>query len=204
MALPRLPDAPGDITVKQFFSEWLPDQIKPFADLIKQVGTELKAGLSFKIEGEKGGEWSALIDKGELKVTDGLKDDALVTLMMSEKNFLDVITGKRKMAMRMPGGGGEPEIEEIPGQLQNTIDTLKGVEGMLCFKITAEEGDFVVSLKFAGPMKDEPDVTITIAGADAEAMAKGELNPQAAFMSGKIKIDGDMGLLMQMAPLMMQ
>jgi putative sterol carrier protein len=209
MALPKIPDAPKDITVKQFFSEWLPEQLTGFSDIINQVGGDIQAGLSFRIEGDQGGDFSTKIEQGEVKVSEGLLDDALVTLMMAQKDFLAVITGERKMAMQMPGGGGgkEPDVSEIPKQLQNTIDTLKGVEGMLMFQITDPgEGDFAVKLKFAGPKEKlgaDPDVTISIAKEDADAMAKGDLNPQAAFMSGKIKIDGDMGLLMQMAPLMM-
>lgn len=205
MGLPQIPEAPKDITVAKFFKEWLPEQFKQFADLVKQFGGDITAGMSFKIEGDKGGDFSTVIDKGDFKVADGLADDAIVTLVMSDKNFLAVVTGERKMALQPPGGGREPKPEEIPGQLKNTIDTLKNVNGMLQFKVTDEkEGDFDVKVKFAGPMKDDPDVSITVAKEDADAMASGELNPQAAFMAGKIQIDGDMGLLMSMMPLMMQ
>ena len=33
-------------------------------------------------------------------------------------------------------------------------------------------------------------------------MAAGKLNPTAGFMSGKIKIDGDMGLAMQLGAIL--
>lgn len=43
-----------------------------------------------------------------------------------------------------------------------------------------------------------PGVTITMAAADFLAMATGKLNPTAAFMSGKLKMKGDMGLAMKL------
>jgi putative sterol carrier protein len=46
--------------------------------------------------------------------------------------------------------------------------------------------------------KGGEDTTINVSWADFEALSKGELNPMTAFMSGKIKLDGDMGPAMQL------
>lgn len=43
---------------------------------------------------------------------------------------------------------------------------------------------------------DEPDVTITNDYATAMAISKGELNTQMAFMTGKLKVTGNMAKLM--------
>jgi putative sterol carrier protein len=205
MAMPTLPNAPQDITPKKFFTEWLPGQLAPFKDAIKQFGGDLKACMSFKVEGDQGGEWTTALEAGDVKVESGIKDSAVVTLIIAQKDFLDVVTGKRKMNLQPPGGGrGAPKPEDIPKQIKNVIDTLSGVEGMFQFRVEDPGNDFVVTVKFKGPIKKEPDTIVSIDRADADAMAKGELNPQAAFMGGKIRITGDMGLLMQMAPLMMQ
>ncbi len=46
---------------------------------------------------------------------------------------------------------------------------------------------------------DETDVTLS-AGADVfQDLLGGSLNPTAAFMSGKLKVDGDMSTAMQLA-----
>jgi len=47
----------------------------------------------------------------------------------------------------------------------------------------------------AGPAAS-PDITIVNSYETAAAMAKGELNTQMAFMTGKIKVSGNMGKLM--------
>jgi putative sterol carrier protein len=46
-----------------------------------------------------------------------------------------------------------------------------------------------------------PNITITMAASDYLDMVNGKLNPQMAFMSGKLKIAGDMGLAMKMQQL---
>ncbi len=43
---------------------------------------------------------------------------------------------------------------------------------------------------------DEPDVTVTSDYATAVGIAKGELNTQMAFMTGKIKVAGNLATLM--------
>ena len=44
---------------------------------------------------------------------------------------------------------------------------------------------------------DNPKMTVKGAADDYAAMAGGALNPMQAFMSGRIKIQGDMGLAMK-------
>ena len=49
---------------------------------------------------------------------------------------------------------------------------------------------------------DDPGATISVSAEDWVAMINGELNPMQAFMSGKIKIDGDMTLAMSLQNVM--
>ncbi len=48
----------------------------------------------------------------------------------------------------------------------------------------------------------EADTTIQIAIDDLMAMAKGTLDPMMAFMTGKMKIQGDMSVAQKLAPLL--
>ncbi len=47
----------------------------------------------------------------------------------------------------------------------------------------------------------EADCTISMSSEDFQGMLSGSLNPMMAFMSGKIKIDGDMGVAMKLQSL---
>ena len=46
-------------------------------------------------------------------------------------------------------------------------------------------------------LADEPAVRLTVSAEDWIAIIKGELDPGRAFMTGKLKFSGDMGLLMK-------
>ncbi len=71
--------------------------------------------------------------------------------------------------------------------------------------VTGEDGEHRYWLKIEGGAVDigpgnieGPDATITQDYETAVALAKSELNPVSAFMSGKLKIGGNMMLLLQL------
>ena len=47
----------------------------------------------------------------------------------------------------------------------------------------------------------EADCTVNVDKGDFDEMISGDLNPMAAFMSGKLKIEGDMGVAMKLSSL---
>ena len=48
---------------------------------------------------------------------------------------------------------------------------------------------------------DDPDFTMTLTYDDSVKIQKGELDANAAFMQGRMKVSGNMGKLMQLMPL---
>ena len=48
---------------------------------------------------------------------------------------------------------------------------------------------------------DEPEVTLTVTHDDAMKIQQGELDPNAAFMQGRIKVTGNMAKLMALLPI---
>ncbi len=98
--------------------------------------------------------------------------------------------------------------ESVIGALNDSDDArqaLKGVELILQQVVTGgPEGDVSYWTRFDdGKVEgglgetEEPDVTITQDYETAVALSRAELNAQAAFMQGKLKVKGNMGKLLQ-------
>lgn len=77
----------------------------------------------------------------------------------------------------------------------------KKVNGIIQFNITPG-GAWNLDLKSASPSLTEgekkSDVTIIVGDDDFIAIAAGKLNAQQAFMKGKLKLKGNMGLAMKL------
>ncbi|CUH53286.1 SCP2 sterol-binding domain-containing protein [Shimia marina] len=72
-----------------------------------------------------------------------------------------------------------------------------GFDGSAKFAIEGE-GAIVIDSDGVRASDDEADVTMTADVETFQAILEGELNPTAAFMSGKLTIDGDMGAAMKL------
>jgi len=70
-------------------------------------------------------------------------------------------------------------------------------DGRAKFVITGE-GSIMLDEDGARAADDDADVTLTADAETFQAMLSGEMNPTAAFMSGKLLVDGDMGLAMKL------
>ena len=60
------------------------------------------------------------------------------------------------------------------------------------------EGAIVVDAEGARASDDAADVTLTANLETFQGMIEGDVNQTAAFMQGKLSVDGDMGLAMQL------
>lgn len=72
-----------------------------------------------------------------------------------------------------------------------------GFDGRAKFVIE-DEGAILVDENGAQASDDEADVTMTADADTFRAILDGDIDPTSAFMSGKLAVDGDMGLAMQL------
>lgn len=207
MALPELDvlNEMRELTPVELFGEWLPqlmaDIMPAIAPAFAWLLEDLEVAISIKLDDH---EWTIKLSESGLEIDEGLREDALVTMVVSEKDFMGILRGERKMAMLPPGD--EPiDITTFPEMVREYVEAIKGIEAVLKLKVEDfEQGDLVATVKFAGPMKDEPDVEVIVDQDVLDDMALGALDPAQAFLlSNVIQVEGDVNLLMKLAMMMM-
>ena len=72
-----------------------------------------------------------------------------------------------------------------------------GFDGTAKFVIDGE-GAIMLGAGGAAAGDEEADVTMTADADTFRAILSGDLNPTSAFMTGKLKVDGDMGAAMRL------
>ncbi len=73
-----------------------------------------------------------------------------------------------------------------------------GFDGTAKFVITGE-GAVMIDAGGAHAGDTDADVTLTASADTFKAIIDGDQNPTAAFMTGKLSVDGDMGMAMKLA-----
>jgi len=64
--------------------------------------------------------------------------------------------------------------------------------------VIEDEGAIMIDSDGVRAGDDEADVTLTASADTFKAILDGDINPTSAFMSGKLSVDGSMGLAMQL------
>ena len=105
-----------------------------------------------------------------------------------------------------------PELAEVRKALKSMssstdMEKLKGIDATILFDISGEDaGVWTVEVRDGDVSVEEgevgsPEVTVQATSEDLVALIKGDLNPMAAFMQGRLKIRGDMSVAMKMQKL---
>jgi putative sterol carrier protein len=96
-------------------------------------------------------------------------------------------------------------FEQMPSRFRK--DAAQGLNAVYQFDLSGEGGGKwqVAINNDACEVKEgahpSPNTTISMAAQDYLDMINGKLNPQMAFMSGKLRISGDMGLAVRIQSL---
>ena len=95
--------------------------------------------------------------------------------------------------------GGLAGLDEAMKLTSGRMRNLAGLAGTLRFALTGK-GGFALLVHFGeGEIADEPRCILEVEREAYEKLRRGEMNPQEAFMSQQISIQGDMQMAMQLA-----
>ena len=98
------------------------------------------------------------------------------------------------------------QVKQIISQMSSTLGENSGLGGTLKFDFGEPGSVYINGKSTPNTVTDgdgkTADCTISVALSDFEKMVKGELDGTSAFMQGKLRVAGDMGLAMKLGPIL--
>ncbi|HUO21642.1 MAG TPA: SCP2 sterol-binding domain-containing protein [Caulobacteraceae bacterium] len=92
-------------------------------------------------------------------------------------------------------------LETITQTLQRALDGQAGLDKTLKIDLRGEGFLFIEGAVVSND--DRPaDCTVSVSKNDLEDLARGRLDPMAALMRGRMRVNGDMSVAMRLAPLL--
>ncbi|MBV8977133.1 MAG: SCP2 sterol-binding domain-containing protein [Alphaproteobacteria bacterium] len=99
-----------------------------------------------------------------------------------------------------------PQVQEIITQMGSAIGANSGLGGTLKFDFGEPGSVYIDGKSTPNTVSDgdgkNADCTISVSLETFEKMVKGELDGTSAFMQGKLRVAGDMGLAMKLGPIL--
>lgn len=188
---------PADITPAAFFAA--------IADALKNEPAPANAApdkLVLHVTGTDGGAWAMGFVDGRLAIDAGNAPNPPVQVTSSIEDFRAFVAGPIRDAVKAKAGQRAAAVDpkQIAKLFRITTKTEQAKQYKGDLQLVVENGatQHKLTLTFGGgaPNPAAPTTTISITLDDFLALLGGELNAQAAFFAGKIRLDGDMNLAM--------
>ena len=207
------PDAP--IPSQTFMEEFVPSFFNAVEvpeegrDVDLKVGVVLRPGSA--PESDPGGAWTMHFADGQLAVQPEREEVCEITIIQSLSDWRAALWEGRPALIAegvsaLREGGPEALAPPTPGAPRTPAE-IKGfsdIQGLIELIISdegdaGEAGDWRMGIRVgAGPIPEEPQATILLGAAQAEAIRVGDLHPLEALMSGQLRLEGDLGLILQL------
>lgn len=153
--------------------------------------------LVVRVTGEGGGTFHLNVDEGRLTPGDAPTHRVLLTLVQDRRGFERLIADAGDSALGFLGG-----LTGLADEMKLTkarVEALAGVSGTLLFAVGGDDG-FELTTHFGdGEPNEPPDASILVDPAVYAELREGRLDAGNAFMGGKLEVEGDMQLAMQVA-----
>jgi hypothetical protein len=150
-----------------------------------------------EVSGEGGGRFVLNVDAGRLTPGDAPTHPVVMTLVQTRRDFERLIRDAGDSALGFLGG-----LSGLAGEIKLTkerLGLLAGLRGTLRFRVKGDDGFAVLTHFGPGAPKEPPDTEIRVDPEVYADLQAGRLDAQNAFMSGKLELEGDMQLAMQLA-----
>ena len=157
----------------------------------------VNATLRVIVKGQTQDIFHLNISGGEAEASDAPAYPPFMTIIHDIAALDALVRESGDSALGFLGGmaGLAGEMKLTSGRIANLAD----LQGSIGLELTGEDGFLLVSHFGPDPIPDEPNCTIRIDGAVYQDIRSGTLPAQEAFMTGRIEVEGDMQMAMQLA-----
>jgi putative sterol carrier protein len=185
-----------DMGVREYFEEFVP---KMFAEQIAKAPVSGMEGTVFTIEfdindGSNQIYGITVKDAKEIQIAEGAPENPMVKIELSEDVWRKAVTGKMAGAVDMFTDMGQMAD-------RRRYDTLASTRGTMKLQLSMPDGS-VASIKVVMNGADSPAITFSASVEDWAEIATGKVTGPAAFMSGKLKMEGDLAFAMALGNMM--
>jgi putative sterol carrier protein len=177
----------ADVTPAAYFEQIVPQQLANGLAGAPEAADQPELTAVYEITGAGGGTYALLVADGRAELLpDGLSSADMHTTVAIEDWRSSVETGLV-----------DPLVDYV---VRRKVAVVKSLKGLVRLELERSDSSiFQSATTFGGQV--EPEVTLRMTADDYSAMARGELNGQMAFLTGKLKFDGNLPLLMQVGAL---
>jgi hypothetical protein len=192
---------------RRFYTETIPLQFNGALDAQERLGEEgravyqamraVDATICIEVRGQGGGRFHLNIRAGRMSAGDAPAQAPFLTVVQDLPGFERLAREAGDSALVLLGG-----LSGLTGELRLTrkrVESLGQLEGAVRFSVAGEHGFALLAHFGGGPVPDSPSASIAVDEAAYRELRSGQLDPGEAFMNGKLKVEGDLQLAMQLA-----
>jgi hypothetical protein len=186
---------PPDITVAELFERWLPEAFAATAQRAP-AGTPV---VRVSISGSGGGTWDVHADGTSLSVHPAGREPPDIWIRQSVAD-LRVALGAPDADLPVLLPAGVPTRDLLFAEASD-VDLVKQISGRLAFEIEGRRRRrWAVDIGFgkAGVSAGRSRTTIRLDAATFEGVRAGTIAPMQTLLDGRLKIEGDRALAMQL------
>lgn len=155
------------------------------------------ATIHIDVRGEGGGTFFLNVSAGNASAGESALHPPVLTLVQERASFDRFVAEVGGSALGFLGA-----LSGIAQELRLTqarIDGLSALAGSVRFQVRGADGFTLLTHFGSGEPAAEPNTSITIDRDAYAALRAGQLDPQEAFVNGRIQLEGDLQLAMQLA-----
>jgi hypothetical protein len=185
---------PAGIPIADFFQVWLPAAFQAAGRRAPDSAPLVRATLS----GPTGGSWDIQPDDDQLHVESATREPPDVWLRQPAADFRAVFDGDPDLPRLIPAGWNALDLLFLDPR---DTDMLKQVSGRVLVEIAGRRGrrwSFDVAFGANGVSAGRPRTTVRLDGVTFEGVQNGTIPPLQALLEGRLSLEGDRALAMQL------